>query len=293
MPQENETQTLVDLGLTDLQAKVYLALATSGRTSAKTITNLSNVARQETYRILNELIELGLVHKIISTPTKFEPLPLSDCISLMLEKRIKKTDELRSKTREFLRKHNLDEDHKEPLDAGYQFIEIPQKWAIDLKQKQTWKNIQTCDMIASLKKFKPWIFLWGEEIMKALNKGAKIRFIMDKPERNSPVIDSINAFRKKPSFTIRFVLKQPLAQLAIIDNKEAFLSTAPSTSTIPPLLSSNHPSFVHLAQQYFELMWFTALEDEHQEDVNKLEKDKTSRNSRTKKSSEISSSCSS
>ena len=280
MLQENEIQTLVDMGLTELQARVYLALAISGRSSARTITNLSNVARQEIYRILSELLELGLVHKIISTPTKFESLSLSDCISLMLEKRIKKTDELLAKTRELLRKHKFNEDVEKPTDVGYQFVEIPQKWVSIRQEEKKLKALQTLDLLVSLKKFKPWIFLYEEKMMTALNKGAKIRFIIDKPECD---ISAINALRKKPSFKIRYVLKHPLVQFAIINNEEASLSTAPFTSTRPPLLISNHPSFVHLAQQYFEMTWLTALEVEHQEDLDKLENIKTSRNSSTKK----------
>jgi hypothetical protein len=263
MSKENGIQALVDLGLTELQARVYLALVISGRSSARTIANLSNVARQETYRILSELLKLGLISKIISTPTKFEPLPLSDCVSLMLEKRIKKTEELVTQTRKLGMKHKFTEDFEESADVGYRFVEIPEKYVTIRREEQKLSSLKTLDLLVSSKKFKPWIFLYEEKMMNALNRGAKMRFIIDKPECDIP---AINALRKKPSFNIRYVLKHPPVQFAIINNEEVSLSTAPSAVTIRPILASNHPSLVHLAQQYFEITWFTALEAEHQED---------------------------
>ncbi|MCW4047841.1 MAG: hypothetical protein NWE99_09855 [Candidatus Bathyarchaeota archaeon] len=56
-------QTLMGLGLTLLQAKTYLALATLGKADVKMISKASNVARQDIYRVMPVLQKLGLGKK--------------------------------------------------------------------------------------------------------------------------------------------------------------------------------------------------------------------------------------
>jgi sugar-specific transcriptional regulator TrmB len=45
-------QTLMSLGLTFLQAKVYLSLVALGKSDAKTISKASDIVREEIYRIM-------------------------------------------------------------------------------------------------------------------------------------------------------------------------------------------------------------------------------------------------
>jgi DNA polymerase III alpha subunit len=56
----------MDLGLTLLQAKIYLALSKTGKATIKTISKASNSARQDIYRIMPTLQKLGLAEKIIA-----------------------------------------------------------------------------------------------------------------------------------------------------------------------------------------------------------------------------------
>jgi sugar-specific transcriptional regulator TrmB len=62
--QDEEVQTLTCLGLTLCQARVYLALARSGMSTAKTISKVSKVTREDIYRIMPTLQKLGLVENI-------------------------------------------------------------------------------------------------------------------------------------------------------------------------------------------------------------------------------------
>jgi sugar-specific transcriptional regulator TrmB len=86
---EESVQSLSRLGLSTSQVKVYLALLELEKATAKTIAKHSKVARQEAYRVLAELQEKGLVEKIIEIPTKFKPIPIEDCIYLLIERKKK------------------------------------------------------------------------------------------------------------------------------------------------------------------------------------------------------------
>ena len=93
--QEETVQTLVNLELTVLQAKVYLALVKLGTSTGRTTAKAAKVASQDVYRVLTELQEKGLVEKIIAKPNKYRPIPLKDGLSMLLQRRNKQTAELK------------------------------------------------------------------------------------------------------------------------------------------------------------------------------------------------------
>jgi sugar-specific transcriptional regulator TrmB len=67
---------LVGLGLSARQAWVYLALLRVGPVRARVIAGLAGVPRQDVYRLLLELQQLGLVQKNLTAPIVM-PLLLS------------------------------------------------------------------------------------------------------------------------------------------------------------------------------------------------------------------------
>lgn len=99
--------TLKELGLTLSQAKVYAVAAKLGKAKAKDLWQESGVGRQELYRILNELSELGLVEREISTPTQFISLPLSKGSLVLLSYKRKEVRELETKTKRVMEKTEL------------------------------------------------------------------------------------------------------------------------------------------------------------------------------------------
>lgn len=81
MSQEGENyQTFVNLGLTYLQAKVYVTLLRLGDVGAEVrkIASASVIARQDVYRILPALQKMGLVEKVVAIPTIYRPIPLEE-----------------------------------------------------------------------------------------------------------------------------------------------------------------------------------------------------------------------
>ncbi len=61
-------QTLMDFGLSYLQANVYLNLVKLEVANVQMIAKASNVARQDVYRVMPILLEMGLGEKIIAKP---------------------------------------------------------------------------------------------------------------------------------------------------------------------------------------------------------------------------------
>jgi sugar-specific transcriptional regulator TrmB len=81
-------QLLVDLGLSPLQAKVYIALLQSDLRKATAINKKTKIARQEVYRLVEELETKGMATKTITKPTQFYPTTLPETLSILIEERI-------------------------------------------------------------------------------------------------------------------------------------------------------------------------------------------------------------
>lgn len=62
----------MELGLTSLQAKIYLALAQTGNATIRNIAKNSKIARQDVYRIMPSLQKLGLAEQIVVSPTMYK-----------------------------------------------------------------------------------------------------------------------------------------------------------------------------------------------------------------------------
>ncbi len=80
-------EALMHLGLTFLQATVYVTLLKFGKTEAKAISDSSGVARADVYRVMSTLEHLGLVEKIISTPSTYKATPIKEGCVLLLQNR--------------------------------------------------------------------------------------------------------------------------------------------------------------------------------------------------------------
>ena len=100
-------QTFAELGLSLYQADVFLALEQLGTSTAKEISDASDVPRQKVYEALDALIKIGLVNKELSKPTKFRAESLKDATTYLLKRKMNLYRELRVKADRVIHEHNL------------------------------------------------------------------------------------------------------------------------------------------------------------------------------------------
>jgi sugar-specific transcriptional regulator TrmB len=84
---DEHVETLVKLGLTSLQARIYLTVLTLQKANVGKISNTAEIARPDVYRVLPTLEKLGLVRKVLASPIMFEPTPLKDACTLLLQRK--------------------------------------------------------------------------------------------------------------------------------------------------------------------------------------------------------------
>ena len=99
-----------------------------------------------------------------------------------------------------------------------------------------------------------------DELQSAWDREVKGRAIINLEEEKQPKI--IMKCWRIPYATIRYVSSIPKTVMVNYDNKEVFIFTKPTAElNDSPALWSNDPCIINMAEDYFEILWITALEE--------------------------------
>ena len=145
------TDTLIELGLTLNQARIYFALLHSEKPlSAKEISKITNITRQDVYRILPDLQKVGLLEKNITAPAMFKATPLKLGVSILMKNKTAQHIELMEKANKMSDEPCL----KEPtLEDDPEFVLVPGNDAVVQKIGQITGTVQTSlDIVTSRKR---------------------------------------------------------------------------------------------------------------------------------------------
>ena len=85
-----------DFGLTKQESKIYMFLSKNGPKIAREISSEENIPRTETYHIISNLKNKGVIassHQI--KPQQFSALPIDKVLELLIEKQKMKIEELK------------------------------------------------------------------------------------------------------------------------------------------------------------------------------------------------------
>lgn len=261
--EDSEIQTLTNLGLTMIQAKVYLTLAKFGVSKTSAISKISNVARPDVYRTLTQLYEIGLVEKILHTPIQYKALQIDEAAKLLLRKKQTEYEKIKNETvllLESLTKKNTISD-TEPHSSH--FILIPEKEAIVNRLRQAINNAQdNVDTVITWKRFMHGIGnVFAENAKGASDRKVKYRFIVEKPPSEEVNAHGKLLWKKYQPFQVRFIAHLPKTVFGIYDKKELFIIIDPKSDLSgSPALWTNNQSLIALVQEYFEMLWENAQE---------------------------------
>jgi sugar-specific transcriptional regulator TrmB len=250
LQQEETVQTLVNLGLTVLQAKVYLALVKSGTSTGRTTAKTAKVASQDIYRVLTELQEKGLIEKIIAKPNKYRPILLEEGLSMLLQRRNKQTAELKKAAFVMFKTFQSSGEREDKNETG-DFVLIPEKEPIENRFIRVWETAQTSvDLVNDEREAMIMREKHYELTVKAHKRGVKIRELLIKTRGGG------GGLKRRPEFQSSYLHFPSPAKVVIKDNTEVFISTTYEVSTLKqPYLWSNNPIIVQVIQQWYDIMW--------------------------------------
>jgi sugar-specific transcriptional regulator TrmB len=251
LQEEEPIQAFTNLGLTYLQAKVYVTLLKLGSSSAnvKKIALNAAIARQDIYRILPVLENYGLVEKIIAIPTRYRPVALEDGLSLLMEQRTKEYQELQKKAKMVLK--NFVPQEPQYFESASQF-RITSARPLFLKRiKDGITQVEnSIDLIYDDSLLRAIVFDTVDDFKRAIARGVKIRVVMTEGEQ--ALDKNLESLAKSPSFELHLAKEDVPVGLVIFDDKEVEFQ---ATQSIVPTLWSNNRNIVKLAQVYFYSMW--------------------------------------
>jgi sugar-specific transcriptional regulator TrmB len=255
MVSERDIETLVRMGLTTNQARVYFALLHRKKASAKTIYKDAQIDRGDTYRVIYQLQDLGLIEKILDTPNNYIAMPLHEGLSKLLKQKTHEFRQLKSDAKELMTQNNFLHKNQPQADQD-QFVMIPPMEMHFKKFRASLSNAQiSLDSLYFWTDLKRTIENGARAHKKALKKGAKIRYLVEEIgsiENTSKVIEPLT---RLGNFEARFLPKLPRALFAIVDRKELFIVVSPTPPTKSSCLWSSNLGVIEIFQSYFDKAW--------------------------------------
>jgi HTH-type transcriptional regulator, sugar sensing transcriptional regulator len=247
--------TLVKLGLGRPEASVFIALLTLGTADSTNISKISGISRSNTYRALDDLVDLGLIQKHISKPSRYKPLSVYEAFSILIKKREATNITLYKKATEFndLFRHVVSE--PTTSETGGQFMLIPEGDAMRIKLDKMAETVSTLDIKLTLKQILPW--LNGPLAKKLIKKAKPLRLLTENSEMATKTLSN---FSHIPSVEIK-VLPPPLkVTFGLFNNKEILVTVQPDKMfSQSPVIWSCNEAFARMAKGYFDFYWSKAL----------------------------------
>jgi len=211
------------------------------------------------------LEEIGIVKRIIATPTKYSSFPLREALDILIERKEKQIKVLRQRANFFYQNYKLKKKNYDTRESLSQFVLIPKGKAFSNKILNLVENSrQSINIILPKKKLLPWL-LNDKSIKTATERGIAVRIITEKflGSKTSRIFSDLE---KNNSFEIRYARTPLSVSLRIFDNKEALLTTLSTDDSLESsVVWSNNLNFVELALNYFESSWFSAQSSLNQE----------------------------
>jgi sugar-specific transcriptional regulator TrmB len=250
---EEATQIFTDLGLTYVQAKLYLTLAKFGAIGGdvKRICRESGVVRQDIYRVMPTLQKLGLAEKIIAKPTVYRGIPLEKGFSMLLSRKTSEYSELKKKAKMAFDKIAAASTETDAPQQSTEFIITSERSLFLAKVKEDIERTKAnIDIVYSKERMSLITFHAAEQIEKAMKRGVKVRALTSKIEGKT-LDRNIQALEKNPSFELRLA-EYIAVGLIIFDKTEVNVRIA---NTIVPSLWTNNQNVAKLAEAYFDDLW--------------------------------------
>ncbi len=250
-------KAFVELGLTELEAKILIVLQKRNSLAVKDISASLDIHRQQIYPALTELQKAGLVTEQLGRPSQFKTSPIEELFALLLERKSKWISDMEMKTAEISRTFNGSL-LKCSDRTDYSFELITGKERVKSALYEWGQTASTMDVVV---KFDPLMQRNTEELETSgirYSKNIEMRMVTDATET---AIRSWHTSRKRQ---VRLLGYPVPIEMVIYDIKRAHLAVYPnrdvSAAAEVAVLTSNHPCFVGMLQNCFDVLWEASKE---------------------------------
>ena len=249
------------LGLTQKQAKIYVAIATCKSCSVKQISERSEVHPQDIYKILPILENYGLVTRTIGKPIKVEVVPLETALNNWFNIQEQKLKSQKEQVQEIIEaikiKQELSQNTLEHklmiLHEGTKSLENMVELVFKNAQKKYDAIFPEPLFIRALPSFQSGIFNILAE------HGAKAKILVRKTTHtDEDLIKMITSTGlNRDNFTVKATRKNEQSYYAIVDDNEVWVVlkfNKPKTSLVSVLVTNNEAMVIPYKND-FQTLW--------------------------------------
>lgn len=259
---EKIVESLSEFGLTRNQARVYMAIARLKLASVGEISKVAKVRREDVYRILPKLEELGLIEKLLGMPAKIRATPVEEALSLLIKNQEETAKErlsaMKAKTATFL-KNFASAPRVEEEEAD--FTLLSKRESVMAKMLTMLKNAEReVDIVCSERKIMQLLHYFTEELKRITKKGVGIRIISEVREYEDQIPRIIEE-RLSPGTSINLKYTElNSSHYTIVDFKQALIATNTegNLGEKPCLFTTGH-TLVGVFQENFENLWHNSV----------------------------------
>jgi len=252
---EEDIQTLTCLGLTILQAKIYITIAQLGESSIKQIAKNADIARQNVYEIMPALQKIGLVEKIITSPTVYKATSIKEGVAILLKQKKNEYTRMQNRTQSLLKKFQ-NKNFEPQKEEETQFIVTSENnLVIKRLERQILTAKTTIDTISTAECCIGMLRSYSNEIKKIMKKGVKVRALTDREINQKRTPTFLISLQKNPLFEIRYTSTPIQIKMTIADKEEINLCIANIANRGLPNMWSNNANFAKLCTGYYDELW--------------------------------------
>ncbi|MGA2682580.1 MAG: TrmB family transcriptional regulator [Candidatus Bathyarchaeia archaeon] len=253
-----DIHVLRQLGLSSLEARVYIALTRTERATIKALSKSTDLARQHVYQVINDLLDIGIIEKIVAAPFEYSAIPIKDAIFIMLQRKqhefLDMEIEIESAAKQLLERYEAASKIKRTMSQEKQTFVFRNIRLHEVARVRV-RDFSDCRSSIDLVILERNLESINEELGDALKKEVKIRMIIGNTERSSFQF-SLEDLITNPFFEAKVSLNQAIFPLAILDEKQAVIITSkPSDFPKASYLKTNNSHLMAIAKVYFEKQW--------------------------------------
>lgn len=247
----NDAAIIKEIGLTDSETKVYLALLELGDSTRSDIVNTSRVAGSKVYEILEKLQEKGLVSIYTKNKIKhFKPTNPKQLINY-LEDQKKRITQVEKQVNTILPKlltefQESKEEQEVELLSGLKGLEITFREQIDLL-----KPGETCYVIGGTRGIEEEVIQSFFEKIHLLREQKKIKTKMLFNLRQQESTERLYSQKKYPGTTTRYISHTSPVAINIYKDRTVIILFAKKVTAIHIKSQDVANSFT----EYFDLLW--------------------------------------
>lgn len=241
MVSEKTKNTLKGLGLTEYETRAYIALVSSGPSTAGDLSDASGVPHSRIYDVLSKLEKRGWIESQSGRPARYRAKPPSEALRLV---RIKQEEKLKDAS-------EIIQQELEPLYEEEGEMEKPDVWTIRGRQEVLGRIEEMfadaeIGVLISLPYF-PEEFSALKEFVPLLEaKDLNVRLLTSEENEIMEEIEST------PGVEVRF--REPLfGGGVIVDGKEVLLVLESGGRVLG--IWSEEAGLAKFAEEYFEYLW--------------------------------------